>query len=531
MDNLLQGSILMRVLRRIGAFLSGLFRGSALLTGLGRALRWCFAGRAIVYGLDYGDGPVQHSGIAAAEAGLSRRLAGMHRLGECGKSSLLYRIFTAILRTGRESRLLGWLFRDGMTGVLLTVLGLYGILDWALRDLLAVPVLSSVWDELLLIFCFAYLVWKRVDRKETSRPRITALGFCIFIFLAVGVFLVGKVSPFFSIAVSGYRAECQYILWFYVVLRLLRDERDFRRLYLTLLAGAALIGLHGIYQFIVAVPIPASWTDAAEKSVRTRVFSIVGSPNIMAAFTVLFAPMGAGLAYAAKDARVKLGAWFITFCLCFSCLFTMSRGGWLAMAAAVLIFALLVDRRLFLLMLAAAICAMFLPFVRSRIGYLATEDFMKATTKDGRAARWVMGMDYLRNSDPMFGFGLGMFGGAVAMQHKVYFTVSYFYLDNYYLKTLVEMGYVGLSAFILMLVSLVCTGLRTLRRTALAAPKQENRLYPLCAGLFSGMCGVMVHLYLENIFEEPYMLAYFWILAAMMVWLGFYCKAKDVMKG
>ena len=46
------------------------------------------------------------------------------------------------------------------------------------------------------------------------------------------------------------------------------------------------------------------------------------------------------------------------------------------------------------------------------------------------------------------------------------------------------------------------------------------------AGIFAGQCGVLVHCYFENIFEEPYMQAYFWILAAMLVWLGFLRKHK-----
>ena len=32
--------------------------------------------------------------------------------------------------------------------------------------------------------------------------------------------------------------------------------------------------------------------------------------------------------------------------------------------------------------------------------------------------------------------------------------------------------------------------------------------------------------YFENIFEEPYMMATFWILAAMMIYLGIYRNRK-----
>ena len=41
------------------------------------------------------------------------------------------------------------------------------------------------------------------------------------------------------------------------------------------------LALPGFSQYIVAVPIPASWMTHPETAVRTRVYSIFGSPNIM----------------------------------------------------------------------------------------------------------------------------------------------------------------------------------------------------------------------------------------------------------
>ena len=41
--------------------------------------------------------------------------------------------------------------------------------------------------------------------------------------------------------------------------------------------------------------------------------------------------------------------------MCFGCLFTMSRAAWMALALAIVIFVLLVDRRLLVLLLAAAV--------------------------------------------------------------------------------------------------------------------------------------------------------------------------------
>ncbi|MBP5749991.1 MAG: hypothetical protein J6X24_04310, partial [Firmicutes bacterium] len=53
-----------------------------------------------------------------------------------------------------------------------------------------------------------------------------------------------------------------------------------------------------------------------------------------------------------------------------------------------------------------------------------------------------------------------------------------------------------------------------------ALTRNDANLKCLAVGLFAGMTGVLVHCYFENIFEEPYMMAYFWGLAAALQRLG-----------
>lgn len=524
MRELLQGSLFWRFLLVLG----NCWRGSVpyrLASGLRDMVCRSSTHRVAVRGLS---APARQTANARTCATLRRWNERLWRLGRrvtpVVESSLLCRAVRAVFRCGRESRLLGRMFQGGVCGVLLTVLALYGLVDYALRDVLSIPVVSSLWDEALLMLALLWLVWDRM-RAPCPRPiRANPLSPAVFLFVGVGLALMFVISPFFSIAVAGWRATVQYMLWFFVVIRLLRDDRDLMNLYYVMVGAAFLIALHGIYQYIVAVPIPSNWTDQAEQSVRTRVFSIFGSPNIMGDYMVMFAPMAAALAYWAKSVKGKLFFWLVTFCMCFSCLFTMSRGAWMAMAVTVLVFSALVDRRLLLLILAAGLCSLSLPFVASRIGYLLTPEFIASTTNGGRASRWALALTYWSES-PLFGVGLGMFGGAVAMQHKIYSAVSYFYVDNYYLKILVEMGVVGLTAFFALLVCLLFTGARTLYRTAKV--QKDRSAYLLSAGMFSGLCGVVIHCYFENIFEEPYMMAYFWIIAAMLVYLGFFRKQEQ----
>ena len=88
------------------------------------------------------------------------------------------------------------------------------------------------------------------------------------------------------------------------------------------------------------------------------------------------------------------------------------------------------------------------------------------------------------------------------------------------MKTLVEMGYVGLSFYVFLLVSNAFSTLRGLFRA------KKTKLRILAAGMFSGMIGVLSHSFFENIFEEPYMNSYFWCIAAAVMYICFLRKRK-----
>lgn len=408
----------------------------------------------------------------------------------------------------------------GFRGLLIAAVALYLPLDYILRDVLQIGFLASIWDEGLMALCFFYVCWRKAMGRSSLESRATPLDSYLLLFIAVTFFLMCAISPYPSVALDGFRAVVQYLFWFFLMIRLIENDHDFAIFYGALVIMAVLIGLHGIYQFIVAAPIPAAWVSQTEASVRTRVYSITGSPNIMGSFLVLFAPLVAGLAYYAKQTWIKFAAICATGVMCLSIIFTFSKGAWGGLAVAVIIFAVFLDRRLIVLMLAGGAGALLcIPSIASRITYMFTLDYAEASARAGRSIRWATGLQLLHANDSVLGFGLGRFGGAVAMQNKLIEetdTFQYFYMDNYYLKTLVEMGYLGLLFFIILLIGMICWCLRGVGRT------RTMKAHPLAVGMFSGMLGVLTHCFFENIFEVPYMMAYFWTLAAAILYLGYF---------
>lgn len=447
------------------------------------------------------------------------------------RGSLIYRlcfaVWKAVTRLFSGSFIGGACRFLGMRGLLLAGLAMYLPIDYVLRSVIKIGFLASVWDEGYLLLCVCYLIWHTAMGRAPLGSRVTPVEGYLWLFIGVGFFLMCAISPVMSIAIDGLRAEVQYLLWFFVAVRLIEDDRDFGIFYGAMLVLGTGIALHGVYQFIVAAPIPASWTSATEQGVRTRVYSITGSPNICGSLLVLIAPLAAGLAYYCKKGWMKFAAICLTGLMCLSVLFTFSKGAWGGLVVAIVVFACFLDRRLLVLLCTGAAGAVLaVPSIANRITYLFTADYVEASQRAGRMVRWETGLRLLEENNRWLGFGLGRFGGAVAMQNQVIEeseTFSYFYMDNYYLKTLVEMGYIGLFFYLFLLFGLVIWCLRAIGRTNLS---KTDRTRVLPVALFSGMAGVLTHCIFENIFEVPYMTAYFWTMAAAVLYIGYFRKRR-----
>ena len=464
----------------------------------------------------------------------------VERLGDLLQESvffcLLQKIKEAYLRLSAHSAVLRQINRLAPRQWLLLAFGWYLPLEYLIRDQLQVAWLSSLWEEAFMALGVLLVFWRIALRRSEAMRRETLLDGWLLLFFAVGFFLMNAVQPYPAVALPGYRIVVQYMLWYFILIRLLENDKDFFVLWFSFVVLASFLALHGVYQYINGVEIPAAWVSHTELGVRTRVFSLTGSPNILGSLFTLLAPLCAAGVYYCRRVWVKIGFLLLLCCICLALLFTFSRGAWLGMMLAVVIFSLFVDKRLLALLGAgAAGVLIFVPSITSRITYLFTQDYAEASAVGGRALRWAVGKLLLTENNPWLGFGLGRFGGAVAMNNQILDETeefSYFYMDNYYLKILVEMGYLGLIAYTLLLLALVYMGIKaiqnsdvrfaTLAGDALVRAEGNKRL--LAIALFSGMCGVLLHCYFENIFEEPYMSSYFWAMAAMLAYLGFFRK-------
>ena len=386
--------------------------------------------------------------------------------------------------------------------VAICVLTGYAVIDWVLR--LVAEALAGAWDELYLVVLILIWIYKWISARNGETIKVTSMDLPIIIFIGVMLFALIINSTDYSISLEGFRAIVQYILWYFVVLQLVNGEKSARKVTMVFVIVTGIMALHGVFQYIVGVEMPAGWVDQNEAGVRTRVFSILTSPNVFGSLLTLATPMSISMCLSSKKKGGKFIFGFLALMMAASLVFTIG------------IYILLKDKRLIIpgIVLAVLVVAL-VPSVGNRIGYMLSPEYIESSLRGGRLVRWLTGLRILEFY-PWLGVGLGQFGGAVAMNHQTSFLVDLsvvktFYMDNYYLKTAVESGIVGFSAFVMLMYSVIINSFRTLRSPLTKEGKE------LATGIMAGLCGVITHNWVENVFETPLMASVFWIFVGVIM--------------
>lgn len=382
----------------------------------------------------------------------------------------------------------------------LYLLAAYPIVDYFMQVYPWGIVLKN-WDKLILVLLAFYAFRSYLaEGKRTWFATHRLIIFNAILGLAYVLMDVG----YLTVSTAGYKVDFWYML-IALTLPYVVQKEDVIPLLKFMVISGMLLALHGIYQYVVKAPIPVMWVSIGEH-VRTRVYSIFGSPNIFGSYLAFIVPSAIGLAlYETRNSgRFLYG---LTAVLAtFSLLFTFTRGAWLAFFVGILVLTWLLDKRLTVVTVVVAVLAVFfVPQIHSRIAEFLTPLYWVQMEQSGRIARWMRAVDQMRYN-PLFGAGLGRYGGAVASK---YFGVIY--VDNYYAKTLAETGMVGLLAFLTLVVVYLRDVWRVWKRTV------DRRLKYLFAGVFSSLVVLAVHNAVENVFEVPTINMLFWLAGSLVL--------------
>ena len=398
--------------------------------------------------------------------------------------------------------LLGYLVLHHFEGFLMTMLVIRPLLDLtktAEHTAIDVTTLTGIG------MVGASALWLLLNRRPEGPRQTSPLAVALAVFTAVSILAIpGAQQPL--TAVAEVSRLLSGVLLFFVFDTMLARGMPIRRLLKVLLLAAVLPlivpfigGFAGIDVYHVKDGIPA---------LRSTFFLSNNFAHFLAPLIVLgvaFMSTLKGTQRAILLAFVGVGVTELVL--------TVTRGAWLAVLIGVLVTGFIQSRRLFVVGLAGALLAYaFIPAIHERVTDLnADPDAPRSQSSLAwRVDHWLE-IVKLAEDTPLIGIGPGM---TLQLSHNEKTPHS----D--YVRAYVEVGILGLLAYLGVILSALYVGRRAVSRS-------EERHRPAAVGIFAFICGFSVASMGENLITTVSFLWYVMPMLAIVNRLAYPPSVED----
>jgi len=154
----------------------------------------------------------------------------------------------------------------------------------------------------------------------------------------------------FSVSQSAHATEGWYNYWhlmglymlaYGLITQLAISQSERKMIVLVVLASAVVVCVWGLLQYNAGIDVTAErWIDFEQfPGLKTRVFSTLGNPNVLAAFLVMVIGLAAGWALDAHHGKFTVLLILLTVLAVVCILLTYSRGAWLSLGIMALMMA------------------------------------------------------------------------------------------------------------------------------------------------------------------------------------------------
>jgi len=217
--------------------------------------------------------------------------------------------------------------------------------------------------------------------------------------------------------------------------------------FLLFIAGATIAGLIGVYQHLVGYTATAAWVDRdLHPELHNRLISTFGNPNVYGTYLLLAIPLTGACIIYTKRFLFKLLALGITGLLLLNLLLTYSRGCYLALALAVGIFILIMEKRFIVLMIPLLLAV---PFLIPDTMWMRILSIFN-TEDTSTAFRLFIWQGSLRVIGDFWMVGIGQGIEAYSRVYPYYGLAAIYspHSHNLFFQVFIELGIVGILTFL-----------------------------------------------------------------------------------
>ncbi len=331
-----------------------------------------------------------------------------------------------------------------------------------------------------------------------------------YIILYAAVYMAGTL---FSVNLQGSLKpgllSVAFILFAVVLYNAVESRRQLDTLIALMVLVGALVSFYGILQYIFRWGYQsAAWVDSDMFSgIEFRVPSTLENPNMLGQYLILAIPMGGAKLLSAKD-WLRRAFYFICCALmCVCMLLTFSRGAWLGLLFAGMIFVLMINPKLILLA-PVALVALYFVLPDTVINRFTSIGNLSDNSTSYRVYIWIGVLSMLKD---YWMCGIGPGDAAFNMVYPAY---SYNQIvaphsHNLFLQIVCDAGIVALIVFLIVLFVYF-------RMMCMAIGKEKDWTSRILQIAFtSGVCGFLVQAMTDYSFYNYRVMFLFWAYLAL----------------
>ncbi len=391
------------------------------------------------------------------------------------------------------------------------------------------PVVSTDLTGWLLGACALYwalLTLSDEVNEPDSSTGMTPIHLLVALFWGIAAIAAG-LSPLKKIAFIGLGKLTLYLLFFAFMARVLRSPRVRAWVIGVFLHVALVVSIYGLRQWFFGADATATWVDPTSPTAQTvRVYSFFGNPNLLAAYLIPASAFSIAAFFAWRRLLPKALA-IVMILVNTSCLFlTQSRGGWIGLVAMLLTFVVMLRywwspylprfwRLSALPILFASMAGVVI------LGFIFVKPFqyrmMSIVAGSGDSSNafrinvWKAAIAMIQDN-PILGIGPG--DGVFKKIYPRYQQARFSALSAYsiLLEIAVEMGFVGLTAFLWFLFVTFHQGYVQLQRLR-ELPDRDAFWLMGAIALLAGMLG---HGTVDTVWYRPGVNVLWWLGVAMV---------------
>lgn len=378
-------------------------------------------------------------------------------------------------------------------------------------------------DIVFALIVLAYLVKTVSSREnlerffESIKDFITSsTSIFMIILLAMMLFSVTYATDK-GIARSESVRFFTYIILYFIV-KYEFDKKAVDWVTRTLIALSAFLGVYGIFQHFTGFGLPKIF----KVNGVVRIAGTFVDPNTYAGFIILAIFPLIMLCIQERNLIKKSVYGLISVLLFSNMILTQSRNALLAFLIGCIILVIIYSRKLLILLAGFSLLSLLVPFINRRV-----RDFANHTQDITRIKLWKTALKMIKEH-PLLGVGNGnfvtLYDSYIAKYKElfIYSEYTHYPSHNSYLKVESELGVVGITSFLGVIISVLLRIKKFLSNT-------EDEFYKFFyTGYLASVIAFLFMNIFDNLFFVPKTTAFFWLLFSMAEALMYSTKKSGI---